>query len=294
MRKSKVFRTLLESKEVIVMPGSYDPLSAKIVEWAGFEAVYMSGAGASAAVLAAADLGFMTMTEMVTQAKNIVNAVNIPVIADADTGYGDALNVTRTIKEYEKAGVAGIHIEDLESHQCGLHMDKTLLSTEKMVGRIKAAKDSIEDHDFVLIARTDAIGAEGGGIDEAIRRANLYVEAGADAIWVQEPPVDLQSIEMFTTITKSINSPLMGAAGYNKHSIAQFDEWGYKIVFYPTLSIQTTMKALMKLMKDIKEKGTDKAFCEKLPESGVPFEVFMEFTNFFKGQAIRDTYIPKK
>jgi len=293
MKKSNVFRSFLENKEVIVMPGSYDPLSAKIVEWAGFEAVYMSGAGASAAVLAAADLGFMTMTEMVTQARNIVNAVNIPVIADADTGYGDALNVTRTVREYEKAGVAGIHIEDLESHQCGLHMDKTLLSTEKMVGRIKAAKDSLEDQDFVLIARTDAIGAQGGGIDEAIRRANLYVEAGADAIWVQEPPVNLQSIEMFTTITKSIKAPLMGAAGYNKHSIAQFEEWGYKIVFYPTLSIQTTMKTLMTLMKDIKDNGRDQAFCEKLPERGVSFDLFMEFTDFFKGQAIRDTYIPK-
>lgn len=294
MRKSNVFRTLLKNKEVIVMPGSYDPLSAKIVEWAGFEAVYMSGAGASAAVLAAADLGFMTMTEMVTQAKNIVNAVNIPVIADADTGYGDALNVTRTVKEYEKAGVAGIHIEDLERHQCGLHMDKTLLSTEEMIGRIKAAKDSLENDDFVLIARTDAIGAVGGGLDEAIRRANYYVAAGADAIWVQEPPVELQTTEMFTTITKSISAPLMVAAGYNQHSISQFEAWGCKIVFYPTLSVQTTMHALMTLMKDIKDNGRDKAFCEKLPERGVSFDVFMEFTDFFKGQAIRDTYIPKQ
>jgi 2-methylisocitrate lyase-like PEP mutase family enzyme len=294
MKKSSIFRNLLKKRETIVMPGSYDPLSAKIIEWAGFPAVYMSGAGAAAAVLCAPDLGFMTMTEVVRQARNIVNAVKIPVIADSDTGYGDALNMTRTIKEFERAGVAGIHIEDLEKHQCGLHAGKTLLSTEEMVGRIKASRDHLEDRDFVLIARTDAIGAIGGGVEEAVKRANLYAEAGADAIWVQEPPVAQQTDEMFATVAKSVKAPLMVAAGYNKHSISQFEEWGYKIVFYPTLSLQTTMKTLMNLMKDIKEKGRDKAFCNVLPDRGVSFEEFMDFTEFYKNQQIRDKYVPKK
>ena len=293
MKKSTVFRNLLKKKGVIIMPGSYDPLSAKIIEWAGFEAVYMSGAGAAAAVLAAPDLGFMTMTEVVTQAKNIVNAVKVPVIADSDTGYGDALNMTRTVKEFEKAGVAGIHIEDLEKHQCGLHTGKTLLSTEEMIGRIRAMKDSIEDQDFVLIARTDAIGAVGAGVDEAIERANRYVEAGADAIWVQEPPVPLQTDEMFAKVARLVKAPLMVAAGYNKHSISNFEEWGYKIVFYPTISVQTAMKTLLALMKDIKEKGRDKTFCNSLPDRGISFEEFMDFTEFHQNQMLRDKYVPK-
>ena len=293
MKKSTVFRNLLKKKGVIIMPGSYDPLSAKIIEWAGFGAVYMSGAGAAAAVLAAPDLGFMTMTEVVTQAKNIVNAVKVPVIADSDTGYGDALNMTRTAKEFEKAGVAGIHIEDLEKHQCGLHTGKTLLPTEEMTAKIRATKDSIEDQDFIVIARTDAIGAIGAGVDEAIERANRYVEAGADAIWVQEPPVPLQTDEMFAKVARLVKAPLMVAAGYNKHSISDFEEWGYKIVFYPTISLQTGMKTLMALMKDIKEKGRDKAFCNSLPDRGISFEEFMDFTEFHQNQTLRDKYVPK-
>jgi 2-methylisocitrate lyase-like PEP mutase family enzyme len=293
MKRSTIFRNLLKKEGVIVMPGSYGPLSARIVEWAGFEAVYMSGAGAAASVLCAPDLGFMTMTEVVRQARNIVNAVRIPVIADSDTGYGDALNVMRTAKEFERAGVAGIHIEDLEKHQCGLHTGKKLLSTEEMIGRIKAAKDSLEDKDFVLIARTDAIGAIGGGVDEAIERANRYIEAGAEAIWVQEPPVALQTDEVFAKVARSVKAPLMVAAGYNKHSISEFEKWGYKIVFYPTISVQTTIKALMGLMKDIKEKGRDKEFCNVLPDRGISFEEFMEFTEFHQNQQKRDKYIPK-
>jgi len=293
MKKTTIFRKLLESDETIVMPGSYDPLSASIIEKAGFKAVYMSGAGAAAAVLNAPDLGFMTMTEVITQARNIVNAVDVPVIADSDTGYGDALNVTRTAKEFERAGVAGVHMEDLEKHQCGLHTNKTLLSTEEMLGRIKAFKDSLQDNDFVLIARTDAICAIGGGVEEAIKRANLYVEAGADAVWVQEPPVPMQTNEMFEKVAKSVKAPLMAAAGYNKHSISQFEEWGYKIVFYPTLYLQSTMKYLVDLSRDIREKGRDKEFCKTLPERGVSFEEFMSLTEFDEHQAIRDKYSPK-
>jgi 2-methylisocitrate lyase-like PEP mutase family enzyme len=293
MKKTTVFRKLLESDKVIVMPGSHDPLSANIVESAGFSAVYMSGAGAAAAVLNAPDLGLMTMTEVVRQARNIVNAVEIPVIADSDTGYGDALNVTRAAKEFQRAGVAGIHIEDLEKHQCGLHMNKTLLSADEMIGRIKAARDSIDDDDFVLIARTDAIGAIGGGVDEAISRASRFLEAGADAIWVQEPPVPLQSEEAFVKVAKNIHGPLMVAAGYNHHSISQFEEWGYKIIFYPTLSVQVAMKALIGLWADVKEKGREKEFCKMLPQRGISFDEFMERTKFHQYQAIRDKYLPK-
>ena len=293
MKNTTVFRNLLKSDEAIVMPGSHDPLSASIVESAGFKAVYMSGAGAAAAVLNAPDLGLMTMTEVIRQAANIVNTVDIPVIADSDTGYGDALNVTRAAREFQKAGVAGIHIEDLEKHQCGLHMNKTLLSSEEMVGRIKAARDSIDDDDFVIIARTDAIGAIGGGVDEAIVRANRFLEVGADVIWVQEPPVPLQSEETFARVAKEVRGSLMVAAGYNHHSISQFKEWGYKIVFYPTLSVQVVMKALLDLWADVKEKGREKEFCKVLPQRGISFDEFMERTKFHENQAIRDKYVPK-
>lgn len=293
MKTTTIFRNLLESDETIVMPGSHDPLSASIVESAGFKAVYMSGAGAAAAVLNAPDLGLMTMTEVIRQAANVVNAVAIPVIADSDTGYGDALNVTRAAKEFQRAGVAGIHIEDLEKHQCGLHMNKTLLPSEEMIGRIKAARDSIDDGDFVLIARTDAIGAISGGVDEAITRANRFLEAGADAIWVQEPPVPLQAEETFVKVAKEVRGPLMVAAGYNHYSISQFEEWGYKIIFYPTLSVQVVMKALIDLWADVKEKGREKEFCKVLPQRGISFDEFMDRTKFHENQAIRDKYLPK-
>src|SRR6266480_7687261 len=166
-------RALLDSGQTIVAPGAFDPLSARLVEEAGFPAVYMTGFGTSAALIGRPDVGLLTMTEMAASAGRIADCVDIPVIADADTGYGNPLNVIRTVGAFEAAGVAGIHIEDqVAPKKCGHMEDKQLISTDEMVQKLRAAVDARRDPDFVIIARTDARAVE--GIDAAIDRGHRY------------------------------------------------------------------------------------------------------------------------
>ena len=177
-------RKLLQDPGIIVAPGAYDCLTARIIQQAGFPAVYMTGAGTSIAALGYPDLGLATMTEMVGNAAGIVEAVEVPVIADADTGYGGVLNVQRTVRQYEKAGVAAIHIEDQDMpKRCGHLDDKRIVSTEDMVRKVRAAVDARTDPDFVIIVRTDALAVSGW--DDTMRRCEAYVEAGADVLFVE-------------------------------------------------------------------------------------------------------------
>lgn len=153
MEKGKVFKKRLQEKGIIVAPGAYDALGARLIEHIGFEVVYATGAGISAGLLAEPDLGLVTMTEQLTQARNIVNAVDIPVICDADTGYGDVINVMRTVREFERAGVAAIHIEDQEMpKRCGHLEGIRLIGQEDMVAKLRAAKEARESQDFTIIA----------------------------------------------------------------------------------------------------------------------------------------------
>ncbi len=175
MKQSSAFRNLMGSDQIIVAPGAYDGVTARLIEHAGFPAVYMTGAG-TAATLGYPDLGLVTMTEMVANAATLARSVNIPVIADADTGYGNELNVTRAVREYESRGVAGIHIEDqVAPKRCG-HLDgKEIISADEFVAKIRAAVAARRDPDFVIIARTDARAV--AGFDEAIARANAAMAA---------------------------------------------------------------------------------------------------------------------
>ena len=180
----KTLRRLLSEPGIIVAPGAYDCLTAKIIQGAGFPAVYMTGAGTSVARLGYPDLGLATMTEMVANAANIVSVVDVPVIADADTGYGGILNVQRTVRQYEQAGVAAIHIEDQESpKRCGHLDDKRVIPTAEMVQKIRAAVDARRDEDFVIIVRTDALAVTDW--DDTMRRCEAYVEAGAEVLFVE-------------------------------------------------------------------------------------------------------------
>src|SRR5215813_10914023 len=177
-------RALLESGQTIVAPGAVDPLAARLVEEAGFPAVYMTGFGTSAALLGRPDVGLLTMTEMAGNAGRIAACVDIPVIADADTGYGNPLNVIRTVGAFEAAGVAGIHIEDqVAPKKCGHMEGKLVISAGEMAQKLRAAVEARTNPDFVIIARTDARAVEGLG--RAIERASLYREAGADVLFIE-------------------------------------------------------------------------------------------------------------
>src|SRR3712207_6610491 len=177
---------LLSGAEPVLAPGAYDALSARLVEQAGFEAVYMTGFGTAASLLGRPDIGLLTFSEMVDNARRITQAVQIPVIADADDGYGNPINVIRTIREYEAAGAAAIHIEDQVSpKKCGHMEGKQVIEVSEMVEKIRAAVEARNSEDFVIIGRTDARAVE--GMDGALERARLYREAGADVLFVEAP-----------------------------------------------------------------------------------------------------------
>jgi len=179
-------RQLLAGNEPVVAPGAYDALTARIIEQAGFPAVYMTGFGTSASLLGRPDVGLLTMTQMVDNARRIAQAVDVPVISDADTGYGNPLNVIRTVQEYERAGVSAIHIEDqIMPKKCGHMENKQVIASAEMEEKIRAATEARATDDFLIIARTDSRAVE--GFESALRRARAYREAGADVLFVEAP-----------------------------------------------------------------------------------------------------------
>ena len=188
MKKSTMLRQLLQEKKALPAPGAHDVISAKLIEKAGFKAIQVSGFGLAATYLGLPDMAFISFTEVLNFTRNIVDAVNIPVMADADTGYGNAINAMRVTEQFIKAGTAGLNLEDqVFPKRCGHIEGKTVVSTEEMVLKIKACakvRDEL-DPDFIINARTDAIAV--AGVDEAIRRGNAYIEAGADMIFVEAP-----------------------------------------------------------------------------------------------------------
>ncbi len=261
--KAKRFREMLAQEEIIQLPGAHNALTARIIEKTGFKGVYITGSGTASAMLGAPDVGLVTFTEMFTNVKYINNAVNIPVICDADTGYGNSINVMRTVREYEEIGVAGIHIEDqLLPKKCGHMEGKQLVTAEEMVGKIQAALAARQNPDFVIIARTDARAVL--GIEEAIRRANLYVEAGADVIFPEAP----QSKEELKLFAEEIQAPIIAnMTEWGKTPLCTLDElraMGCKIVIYPASGMRAAHKAIEDLMVEIMTKGTQKDFLDHL------------------------------
>lgn len=258
--KSRLLREMLKKEEALLVPGCYDALSAKILKQAGFPVLYMSGSGVASSIIGKPDVGLLTMTEMVNQARNIVSATNLPLICDADTGYGNAINVIRTVKEYERAGVAGIHIEDqVFPKRCGHFEGKAVISAEEMVKKIKAAIYAREDQDFLIIARTDARAVF--GLKEALRRGRLYADAGADVLFIEAP----QSVQEVETIARTFNDiPLLiNMVEGGKTPIFSFDYLkglGYKIILYPTSVVRVVMKVLQEFAIHLKEKGDTKGF----------------------------------
>lgn len=264
MKSTKLLRTILAQERTILVPGAYDALSAKILKQVGFKVLYMTGSGVTASLTGMPDVGILTMMEMVNQARNIVNAIDLPLICDADNGYGNPINVIRTVREYERAGVAGIHIEDqVAPKKCGHFEGKQIIPAEEMVKKIEAALYAREDNDFLLIARTDARSVK--GLDEALRRARLYAEAGADMIFVESP----QSIEELKTISNELSDlPLlvnMIEGGKTPTlSFEELQEMGFRIVLYPTSSIRAVAKTLQELAGHLYKYKDTKDFEDRL------------------------------
>lgn len=253
MEQAKKLRALLAQDKIIMAPGAYDAWSARLIEKAGFPVVYMTGYGVSASVLGRPDIGLISLQEMAEAAKNICNCVDVPVIADADNGYGNALNVIRTVTEYEMAGVAGIQLEDqVMPKRCGHMEGKQVIPKEDMVAKIKAAVYARKNPDTVIIARTDAIAVN--GYDDAINRAIAYRDAGADVIFVEA----LQTQEQVANASQLIDAPLF--ANMVEHGKTPLDtadnlfKMGFRIAIYPVAALYAATKAVSEMLAVLKEK----------------------------------------
>ena len=253
----------LISKEAVMMPGVSNAAMARQVEQVGFNAVYISGAGMANATAGVPDIGLLTLTEVTQLASYIANVVKIPAIVDADTGFGGAENVARTIQELEKAGLAGCHIEDQEfPKRCGHLAGKSIVDVEEMVGKIKAAVAVRRDPDFMIIARTDARAVE--DFDRAVERAGEYLAAGADAIF----PEALQSADEFRDFAKAIDLPLLAnMTEFGKSPLLSFKElcdFGYKMVIFPMSAFRVAMKASEGFLHALKKAGAQSDWLDKM------------------------------
>lgn len=263
-------RPLLQTGECHLTPGVYDALTAKICEQIGFKVLVMGGYGVAASLLGEPDVGYLSMTEMATRLHHICNAVDIPVIADGDTGYGNALSVQRTTREYEKAGAAAILFEDQEwPKRCGHMAGKRVVSKEEHVQKIKAAVDARQNKELLIIARTDARAVN--GLEDALDRANSYVEAGADMIFVEAP----QTIEELQEVPKHVKDvPLVAnMIEHGRTPILKPQElaaMGYNVVFWPCTAPYLVTKAVLNVFGELYKAGTTEAVIDQL----VPFPEF--------------------
>jgi carboxyvinyl-carboxyphosphonate phosphorylmutase len=266
-------RELLAGSEPVVAPGAYDALSARLVEQAGFDAVYMTGFGTSASLLGQPDVGLLSFVEMVDQARRLAEAVEVPLIADADDGYGNPINVTRTVRAYEAAGVAGLHLEDqLSPKRCGHLEGKQLIAASEMVEKVHAAVEARRSADLVIIARTDARAVE--GLENALARARMYVEAGADAVFVEAP----QSEAEIETVARSFpDVPLLFnyAEGGKTPPLRceRLRELGFSLVIFPLTLLLVATRAMRAALARVKADGTP---IELLP-SLIGFDEFVDF-----------------
>jgi 2-methylisocitrate lyase-like PEP mutase family enzyme len=253
MTPRQQLRQLIAKTGYTMVPGAYDTLTARLVEAAGFDAVYLTGGGYSRAS-GYPDLGLLTVVENVRFIGLTVEAVGIPVIADADTGYGNAINVIRTVREYEKSGVAGFHIEDqVAPKKCGHYEGKEVIPKAEMIGKIKAAVDTRRDADMVIIARTDARAVE--GLSAAIDRVNAYLEAGADVGFIEAP----QTVEELLIVGRSVRGPnLVNVFEGGKTPMlaaSELEAMGFRLGIYPSQTHRAAIRAAQRVLAVLKEDG---------------------------------------
>ncbi len=266
-------RELLNSGQTVLAPGAFDPLAARCIEAAGFAAVYMTGFGTAAAMFGRPDVGLVTMTEMADNAARIAACVDIPVIADADTGYGNPLNVIRTVSTYEAAGVAALHLEDqVAPKKCGHLEGKQVISAEEMAQKIRAAAEARTSQDFVIIARTDAVAVE--GLPAAIDRARRYRDAGADVLFVEAVRTEEEAAAVAAAFP---DTPLLfnWVEGGKTPPIplSRLTELGYRIVIFPISTLLAATGAMRAVLAEITATGT--------PSAALPaWPTFSDFTDF--------------
>ncbi len=270
---SRRLRELLSGPEPVLAPGAYDALSARLVEAAGFPAVYMTGFGTAASQLGRPDVGLLGMSEMVANAQRIAQAVAIPVIADADTGYGNPINVIRTVQEYERAGVAAIHIEDqVAPKKCGHMEGKQVIPSGEMEEKLRAAVAARHSPDFLVIARTDARAVE--GMEQAIQRARRYRAAGADVLFVEAPQTEKEIAEVAVAFP---DIPLLfnWAEGGKTPPIAlpRLRELGYRIIIFPVATLLAATRAIREVLAQMRTAGSPIPVMDRL----MPFNDFLDF-----------------
>jgi carboxyvinyl-carboxyphosphonate phosphorylmutase len=266
-------RELLAGPAPLMAPGAYDALSARLIEQAGFDVVYMTGFGTTASLIGRPDVGLLTGSEMVDNARRICAAVDVPVIADADTGYGNAINVVRTVQLYEQAGVAALQLEDqVMPKKCGHMSGKAVIGTEEMAGKIRAAVSARTDPDFLVIARTDAVAVH--GVDEAVRRAKAFADAGADLLFV-EAPTSEADIERVAAELRGVAPLVFNWAEGGRTpplSLERIAELGFALVIYPIGTLLAATAGIRSVLETLRNDGVPTGALPSLPS-------FEEFTD---------------
>ena len=283
-------RELLAGTEPVLAPGAYDGLTARLVEQTGFDAVYMTGFGTAASLLGRPDIGLLTFSEMVDNARRIAQAVKVPVIADADNGYGNPINVIRTVREYEAAGVSAIHIEDQVSpKKCGHMEGKQVIEASEMVEKVRAAVEARHSEEFVIIARTDARAVE--GIDGALERARSYRDAGADVLFVEAP----QSEEEIAAVAEAFQDvPLLfnwvESGKTPPVPLERLKELGFRLIIFPVSTLLTATRSVREALAQIRAAGTPMPVMDQL----LPLEEFMDFIGLPEIQDLEERFADKE
>ena len=291
MKKSTILKKMFQEPGVIIAPGAYDALSAKLIEKAGFKVVQHSGYGTAATLLAKPDVGLVDFSEMCNQVKSIARAVSVPVIGDADTGYGNALNVNRTVKEYIWAGAAGLFIEDqIWPKRCGHMFGKEVISKEEMMGKIKAAVDvkNEEDPDFMICFRTDAVAVN--GIDDAINRAKAAVDLGVDYVFIEA----YENRNQMEKALKEIKAPIMlniiEGGKTPLVSVKEAEKMGFKIIVFPLTTLYSAAKGMIDVLEILKKEGSAESYMNNL----ITFPEFAKIVNIKGVREIEEKYLQKK
>lgn len=284
-----ILKERLSQDEILVVPGAYDAFTAKLIEASKFESVYLSGAGVSYTLLGQPDTGLVTQTQMLDKINSIGNAITLPIIADGDTGYGNAINVIQTVQNYEKAGAMAIQLEDQQfPKRCGHLAGKELLDAEEMAGKIKAAVDARRSDEFLIIARTDALSVL--GLEEATRRGRLYVEAGADVLFVESPRTEKEletigqafpEVPLMANMVEGGKTPLLSAQ--------ELEGMGYSLVIYPNSLTRRFAQAGLNLLSELNTSGTTREMLNEM----MPFQELNQILGIEALREMEKTYLPE-
>ena len=274
MYKKSLRERIANDNDIIILPGVYDALTAKIAEDVGFQAAFQTGYGTSASLLGMPDFGFLNAGETLENARRIINCVNIPILVDIDTGYGNPLNVWKIVKDLERIGAKGIFLEDqVWPKRCGHMTGKAVIPKEEYILKLQAAIDAREDNEFIIVARTDSLAQF--GIEEALERGKEYMKTGADVIFIEAP----KTIDQMELIAKEIKAPLLAnmiEEGVTPNLTAnQLKKMGYKMVVFPLSALYSSTFAIRQTLQTLKKTGTTKELKNKM----ITFQEFNDLVN---------------